>query len=400
MTEAEPADAGHATVGETVYVPVYPFVYTADNARPFNLAATLHVRNTDRSSPIVRQRGSLLRQRRPARPRRPDETAPGRPDGRDLSSFVKESDISAGARRASSSNGRPRRPVSEPVVEAVMVGTLMNQGIAFTSPGRVVERKDDSPTQALNRLGSGPERFEQPARGADVDDDDLARVRPTRRGRRSRAWGRRTWRSACARTATPSGTPRSASRPEGRSRARTGLPERLIASIAARKSPSTGRVSPVPSRPSTTQSAPASRASSRSGSVGGSSCQAVWSMPERVEDAPTGRPRRPGAGPGRRTRRPGRRSPRRRGAGRPRRRRRRCCPARRGSAPRRRAVAGRGRGAARPRPGRRSPSGSAVGIPNSSAARASMPRTSSRDSGRSVIGGMGTLADRTLARLG
>lgn len=33
------------------------------------------------------------------------------------------------------------QPISEPVVEAVMIGTASQQGISFISPGRVVGRR-------------------------------------------------------------------------------------------------------------------------------------------------------------------------------------------------------------------------------------------------------------------
>src|SRR5262249_42785156 len=42
-----------AAVGQTIYVPVYSSVYTHNTAKPFDLAITLCVRNTDRSRPIV-----------------------------------------------------------------------------------------------------------------------------------------------------------------------------------------------------------------------------------------------------------------------------------------------------------------------------------------------------------
>ncbi len=111
---------------------------------------------------------------------------------------------------------------------------------------------------------------------------------------------------ARARTATPSGSPRSASRPEGRSNARVGLPERLIAVITVLRVPSTGLVNPVPSKASTTQSASAIRASSRwdSGSLDspiprifarcriGPGSHTGW--PHRLEAGRPGRTRRPG----------------------------------------------------------------------------------------------------------
>ncbi len=52
--------------------------------------------------------------------------------------FVKQSDNSAGASASFLIDWSADTTVSAPVIEAVMIATQMNQGIVFTSPGRVV----------------------------------------------------------------------------------------------------------------------------------------------------------------------------------------------------------------------------------------------------------------------
>jgi hypothetical protein len=52
--------------------------------------------------------------------------------------FVKESDTSGGSSASYLVDWQAAKPVSEPVIEAVMVGTAMNQGVSLTSPGRSV----------------------------------------------------------------------------------------------------------------------------------------------------------------------------------------------------------------------------------------------------------------------
>jgi hypothetical protein len=141
VTEAEPGAPGRAAVGQTVYVPIYPYVYTADTARPYNVAATLYVRNTDRSAPILLTRvsyhdagGRLVRE---------SVTEPLRVAPMAAAEFfVKESDTTGGASASFLVEWSAEAPVSDPVVEAVMTGTQMNRGIAFTSPGRVVGRRE------------------------------------------------------------------------------------------------------------------------------------------------------------------------------------------------------------------------------------------------------------------
>ena len=50
---ASQADSGIAlSAGQTVYVPIYSHIYSGLKGRPFNLAATLSIRNTDPKHPI------------------------------------------------------------------------------------------------------------------------------------------------------------------------------------------------------------------------------------------------------------------------------------------------------------------------------------------------------------
>jgi hypothetical protein len=137
LTELDPAALPRAEVSRTVYVPVYSHIYTDDSAHPFNLAVTLSVRNTDRAEPLlvtaVRYHdsdGRLVRDY----VTRPLRLAP-------LAAaefFVRESDTAGGSSASFLVDWQAGRPVSDPVVEAVMVGTAMNQGVSFTSAGRPV----------------------------------------------------------------------------------------------------------------------------------------------------------------------------------------------------------------------------------------------------------------------
>ena len=137
VTEAEAGAEARATLKQTVYVPIYPFVYADDNARPLNLAATLYVRNTDASHSIILSAvryyhtdGRLVR----AYVKSPLKIAALA----SMEFFVKESDVAGGSSASFLVDWGAEGAVSPPVVEALMIGALMNQGIAFTSPGRVV----------------------------------------------------------------------------------------------------------------------------------------------------------------------------------------------------------------------------------------------------------------------
>ena len=137
---AAPAE-DKVVAGQTIYVPVYSHVYTADNGQPLNLAATLFVRNTDPARSIVLRRvqyfdsgGKPLREFLP-KPLKVDPMA-------SMDFFVKESDISGGASPSFVVEWVASEAASEPIVESVMIGTSGTQGISFTGPGRVIKSRD------------------------------------------------------------------------------------------------------------------------------------------------------------------------------------------------------------------------------------------------------------------
>jgi Protein of unknown function (DUF3124) len=137
VAEVEPIEAGRVVAGQTIYVPAYSSVPTADRAEPFNLAITLSIRNTDRSQPIVvttaryyDQDGKILHDylRKPLRigPMASTEF------------FVRESDTRGGITASFLVEWVAEQRVSNPVVESVMVGVASSRGISFVCPGRVL----------------------------------------------------------------------------------------------------------------------------------------------------------------------------------------------------------------------------------------------------------------------
>lgn len=126
--------------GQLLYVPVYSEVPFGDRNRTLTLTATLSVRNTDRKSPVTVKRvdyfsasGTRLRSYlHRAEPLKPMASA---------EYIVMESDRSGGISASFLVEWESAAPVSAPCVEAVMVNTSLNQGIAFSSPARVLEEK-------------------------------------------------------------------------------------------------------------------------------------------------------------------------------------------------------------------------------------------------------------------
>ncbi len=126
-------------MGQTIYVPVYSHIQYFDGRRVFNLAVTLSVRNTDLAKPItitsVRyydSEGKLVRQylsnHLPLAPMASAEF------------FVAQQDTTGGIGANFIVEWIAAELVTEPVVEAVMIGMAGTpQGISFISPGRVIK---------------------------------------------------------------------------------------------------------------------------------------------------------------------------------------------------------------------------------------------------------------------
>jgi len=125
---------------QTLYVPIYSHIYADERYRdiPFQLTATLSIRNTDPDNPLtltsVRyydSQGKLLQQYLD----KPTSIAP-------LSSIrfiVPESESKGGSGAKFLVDWEAKTAVIEPIVESVMIGTKMQQGISFISTGRVIK---------------------------------------------------------------------------------------------------------------------------------------------------------------------------------------------------------------------------------------------------------------------
>ena len=134
------AEALGRWLGQTVYVPVYSHIFADDRYRdrPFLLTATLSVRNTDPERPFTLRRvdyydseGALLQRYLEA----PITLAP-------LASthyIVPESEAKGGAGAKFLIEWQAPAAVSEPIIEAVMIGTKLQQGISFMSTGRAIK---------------------------------------------------------------------------------------------------------------------------------------------------------------------------------------------------------------------------------------------------------------------
>lgn len=133
------ADAGIVLLkGQKLYVPVYSHIYHGDREQPFELAVTLSVRNTDTDHAIslisvdyYDSEGKLVRKYLE------NEVRLGAIASTRF--VVKESDKSGGAGASFIVRWKSEAMVTEPIVEAIMIGTSTQQGISFSSRGQAIE---------------------------------------------------------------------------------------------------------------------------------------------------------------------------------------------------------------------------------------------------------------------
>ena len=125
--------------GQRVYVPAYTHVLIGDRSTPFNLAATLSVRNTDPANAVTVTAidyydgsGRLVKRHleRPhvLRPLAATEV------------FVPESDTSGGFGASFLVTWTAGAAATPPVIECLLIGARSGQGISILSPGRVIEQ--------------------------------------------------------------------------------------------------------------------------------------------------------------------------------------------------------------------------------------------------------------------
>jgi hypothetical protein len=135
-----PADSAHPVVRQVVYVPVYPRIYFRDQRRAIDLAATLSVRNTDPEYPLTVT--AVLYFNTAGRLVRSYLRGPVRLGPMATAEYVVEPRDTAGGSGANFLvEWTADRRVTEPVIEAVMIGATGAQGISFVSVGRPLRRR-------------------------------------------------------------------------------------------------------------------------------------------------------------------------------------------------------------------------------------------------------------------
>lgn len=129
-------------MGQTIYVPIYSYIYHDDRKQTYNLTATLSIRNTDLTNPIVitavryNDSAGLLVRRYLERPIQLAALA--------STDFVIDgSDTRGGLGANFIVEWVAQTEVSSPVVEAVLIGSAFQQGISWISPGKVIKSQNN-----------------------------------------------------------------------------------------------------------------------------------------------------------------------------------------------------------------------------------------------------------------
>lgn len=126
--------------GQTVYVPVSSHIYSRGARLTFDLTVTLVIRNTDRRGDIIVTRvdyhdmnGRLVREYL---------ESPMRLGALGTMDFViEEQDRTGGSAPSFIVEWIADSPVSDPLIQSLMIGTISQQGISFVGEGVVLESR-------------------------------------------------------------------------------------------------------------------------------------------------------------------------------------------------------------------------------------------------------------------
>lgn len=128
-------------MGQTLYVPIYSHIYAEDRKSMLNLTATLSIRNTDLQQTLiinsVRYYDSDGKQVRQYLEKPIALKALATKDF-----VIPRTDTTGGAGANFIVEWVAQQKISEPIVEAVMIGTEGNRGFSFVSSARVIERQN------------------------------------------------------------------------------------------------------------------------------------------------------------------------------------------------------------------------------------------------------------------
>jgi len=123
--------------GQTLYVPAYSHIYSGARDRAYLLTITLSIRNINPEKEVTITRVDYYETQGKLLKKHIDKPKVLKPL-ESIRYIIPESDKSGGSGANFMVDWKSDKPVNPPIVEAVMIGTRSQQGISFTSRGRVI----------------------------------------------------------------------------------------------------------------------------------------------------------------------------------------------------------------------------------------------------------------------
>lgn len=130
-------DATEVSRGQVLYVPAYSHIYIGSDERPFFLTVTLSIRNVNRKQPVkitlvdyYETQGKLVR--------RYIDTPVILKPLESLRYVIPEKNKEGGSGANFIVEWQSATLVNSPVIETIMIGARSQQGVSFTSRGRVL----------------------------------------------------------------------------------------------------------------------------------------------------------------------------------------------------------------------------------------------------------------------
>jgi hypothetical protein len=123
--------------GQTIYVPGYSHIYSGNREIPFLLTVTISIRNIDPEHQIKITRVDYYETQGKLLKKHIDKPAILNPL-ESLRYIIPERDKSGGSGANFIVEWESEKLVNPPIVESIMIGTQNQQGVSFTSRGRVI----------------------------------------------------------------------------------------------------------------------------------------------------------------------------------------------------------------------------------------------------------------------
>jgi len=123
--------------GQTIYVPVYSHIYSGNKEKPFLLTVTLSIRNIDPKHQIKITIVDYFETQGKRLKKHLDKPVILNPL-ESLRYIIPERDKSGGSGANFIVEWESDKFVNPPIVESIMIGTQRQQGVSFTSRGRVI----------------------------------------------------------------------------------------------------------------------------------------------------------------------------------------------------------------------------------------------------------------------